>query len=180
MMKPDQASPLVSDLDLRWRLRQLPRAREVPAKVWADVEMRLNVTPQNTLETRRAAQTAKPWRAWAIAASFTAIAFVGSALWLNRTEVQPSYPQAQMMANQVNLMTMEYQAALKELDHAGNVMAMTNADADAEAELKLLDDSVKQIRHAITQNPRATYLLSMLRRTYMQRLQITQHLIIVS
>jgi hypothetical protein len=177
-MKPDQAPSSASDLDLRWRLRQLPRAREVPTNVWASIEARLNATPQNAFEIRRATQTAKPWRVLAIAASFTAVAFIGAVLWLNRAEVQPADPQAQMMANQVNLMTLEYQAALKELDHAGNAVEMTNADTAAE--LKLLDDSVKQIRHAITQNPSATYLLSILRRTYMQRLQITQHLIIVS
>jgi hypothetical protein len=179
MMKSDQTPASASDLELRWRLRQLPREREVPTSVLAAIEARLDAAPQNAFETP-AVQTAKPWRMWAIAASFTAMAFIGSALWLNRTEVKVVDPQAQMMANQVNLMTLEYQAALKELDQAGSAMMVTNADAQAEAELKLLDDSVMQIRHAISQNPRATYLLSMLRRTYMQRLQITQHLIIVS
>jgi hypothetical protein len=178
MMKPDQTSASPSELDLRWRLRQLPREREVPHKVWTGIETRLNETQQNVFEARHVTQTAKSWRAWAIAASFAAIAFVGAALFLNRAEVSLTDPQSQMMANQVNLMTREYQAALKEIDHGGNAAKVTNADA--EAQLKLLDDSLTQIRHAITQKPNATYLLSMLRRTYMQRLQITQRLLITS
>jgi hypothetical protein len=176
-MKHNQdSSP--SELDLRWRLRQLPKVRDVPEGAWQSINEALDKTPQDAQQRVSYSKgAAKSWPVWAFAASLAAVLAIGLPLWLNKPATKtPANPQAQMMAHEVDLMSLEYQAALKEMSHAGNQGPLT--EDHAQRELKLLDDSAQQIRHAISQNPGATYLLTMLRRTYMQRLQITQRLIL--
>jgi hypothetical protein len=171
-MKPDQASS--SDLDLRWRLRQLPKERDVPANAWDALEAKLQSAVQVSEHGSRKPRTR--WPAFALAVSVVVIAMLAVPLWMKQSKVAPVDLQAQMMSRQVDFMSLEYQAALQELDHADAQGKLANS-AD-HSELKLLDSSAEQIRHAIMQNPNATYLLDMLRRTYMQRLQITQRLIV--
>jgi hypothetical protein len=177
-MKHNQdSSP--SELDLRWQLRQLPKVRDVPESAWQSINKTLDETLQDAQQQRvsYSKKASKSWPIWAFAASLAAVLAIGLPLWLNKpTTTAPNNPQAQMMAHEVDLMSLEYQAALKEMSHAGDQGQLV--EDHAQLELKLLDDSAQQIRHAISQNPSATYLLTMLRRTYMQRLQITQRLIL--
>jgi hypothetical protein len=172
-MKPDQNPS--SELDLRWRLRQLPKERDVPASVWASLEKKLGTASQNTMDTT-AKQRSKFWPGVAFAACLAVFAMVGLSMRQQGPAPAQNNLQAQLVSRQVDFMALEYQAAIQELGHADQQGRLS--DSAAQAQLKLLDDSAQQIRQALLENPSATYLLDRLRRTYMQRLQITQRIII--
>ena len=61
----------------------------------------------------------------------------------------------------------EYQSALQEFPNV-------ELAPGVKAQLRLLDDSADKLRQALNQSPQSTYLIPMLRRTYLQRLQLTQ------
>jgi hypothetical protein len=48
---------------------------------------------------------------------------------------------------------------------------------EVKTQLRVLDDSASKLRRALNQSPQSTYLIPMLRRTYLQRLQLTQRAI---
>jgi hypothetical protein len=72
---------------------------------------------------------------------------------------------------QADAMTREYQAALREIE--ATTPGRTDAHPEAAA-LRELDHSAKQIRTALERDPDARFLLDRLRKTYTQRLAITQ------
>jgi len=67
-------------------------------------------------------------------------------------------------------MDAEYQAALQEF-------STVELAPEMKAQLQLLDDSASKLKRALNQSPQSTYLIPMLRRTYLQRLQLTQRAI---
>lgn len=75
--------------------------------------------------------------------------------------------QARSLQLQADALTLEYVAALDQL--GGQHLAPALAPALTE-----LDSSATQIRAALRQDPGAHYLLDQLRRTYDQRLRLTQ------
>jgi len=75
-----------------------------------------------------------------------------------------------MVSGEVKAMDAEYQAALKEF-------STVSLAPEVRSQLQVLDDSADKLRKALNQSPQSTYLIPMLRRTYLQRLQLTQRAI---
>ena len=72
-----------------------------------------------------------------------------------------------MVSAEARAITDEYQAALRQFDGAP-------MPAQVEPSIAALDRSVAQIQSAIVADPDSVFLLEQLRRTYNQRLQLTQ------
>lgn len=147
----------MSDNQLRWQLRQLPREIDPPRDLWPGIASRLE---------RPAAPRRRPWFAvFAVAASLSLA--VGLA-WQLRT---PEPPQAdfrvELVQREAEALTREYQAALDQFEGAP-------VPAPLEPALATLDRSAADIRVAIASDPEAVFLLDQLRRTYARRLTLTQ------
>ena len=164
------------DASLRLQLRGLRRDIEPAADLWPGIAARIAAEP-------RSAQPAKPSRRshgasrlapWALAASFVLV--VGVAWKMQPPSLGPSMSGAPgagvpRLDRQADAMTREYQAALREIEAA--TPGRTDGHPEAAA-LRELDHSAKQIRTALERDPGARFLLDRLRKTYTQRLAITQ------
>ena len=148
----------MSDNELRWQLRQLPREIDPPRDLWPDIAARLE---------RPVAPRRRPWlAALAVAASLSLA--VGLA-WQLRRPVQPPPAdfRAELVQREADALTREYQAALDQFEGAP-------MPAPLEPALSTLDRSAADIRMAIANDPEAVFLLDQLRRTYARRLSLTQ------
>ena len=147
---------------LRLALRGLRRDALPARDLWPELAARLAQTPQRAPGPRRAR-----WMpAFALAASL--VLAVGIA-WQLRPPSVPD-PSAQLIQREAQAMTREYHAALFELERSAPA-----ADASPVAPaLHDLDRSAAQIRTALARDPDARFLLERLRRTYAQRLALTQ------
>ncbi|MFY2762934.1 hypothetical protein [Arenimonas sp. MALMAid1274] len=147
----------MSDNELRWQLRQLPREIDPPRDLWPGIESRL---------TRGVpARPSRPWRGWAVAASLCLAA--GLAWQLRGPDAPRADPQASVVQREAEAMTREYEAALGQFDGLP-------LPAPIEPALATLDRSAVEIRAALATDPQATFLLDQLRRTYARRLDLTQ------
>lgn len=155
----------MNETDLRWRLRQLPREIEPARDLWPDIAASAKRAP------------AKPRWHWmhslAMAAS---VALAIGLAW--RIAPPPPAPattaqsdeEARILEREAAAMTHEYKAALLELNGAP-------VPDSIEPDLRVLDDSARQIRAAIAANPDSPALLQQLRKTYSRRLELTQRAI---
>ena len=146
----------MSEHDLRWQLRQLPRDIEPPQDLWPGIAARLQAAPP-----------ARKGRAglWALALAASLCLAVGLA-WQSPS-APSSDPETQLVQREAQALTREYQTALSQFDGAP-------LPAPIEPALATLDQSVAQIRLAMARDPDARYLLDQLRRTYSLRLSLTQ------
>lgn len=152
----------MSETDLRWRLRQLPREREPANDLWPGIAERLGAGSHWAAPMRR-------WRNLAIAASV--LVAIGLAWQLRPvTTVPPSDPAARFAIMQGDAMTREYMAALAQLRDAP-------MPAPLQPTLDTLDRSALDIRNAIAASPQSVFLLQRLQRTYSRRLTLTQRAI---
>lgn len=147
----------MSDHELRWQLRQLPREIDPPRDLWPGIADRLQ---------RPAAPRRRPWfAAFAVAASLCVAAGLA---WQLR---QPATPapgfRAELVQREAEALTREYQAALDQFQGAPMPEPLAPA-------LATLDRSAADIREAIASDPEAVFLLDQLRRTYSRRLSLTQ------
>jgi hypothetical protein len=147
----------MSDNELRWQLRQLPREIDPPRDLWPGIADRLQ---------RPAAPRRRPWfAALAVAASLCVAAGLA---WQLR---QPGGPapdfRAELVQREAEALTREYQAALDQFQGAPMPEPLVPA-------LATLDRSAADIREAIASDPEAVFLLDQLRRTYSRRLSLTQ------
>lgn len=165
----------MSELDLRWQLRQLPREITPERDLWPDIAARL---PQVPRKSRRPL-----WQGLAIAASLSLA--VGIA-WFGTPESgnPPSNRQARLVEGETNAMIREYQSALAQLDPLGVLVALdTQALQDpsltdrVRSDLAILDHSADSIRAALKADPDSTFLLEQLKRTYARRLSLTQRVL---
>jgi hypothetical protein len=148
----------MSETDLRWQLRQLPREIDPPRDLWPGIAARL---PAPRPRRRPGA-----WLAGlALAASLSL--GVGLAWQLRAPTPAPANPQGELVQREAEAMTREYQAALDQF--VGAPMPEPLAPA-----LATLDQSAQDIRAALDADPDASYLLGKLRRTYARRLELTQ------
>lgn len=176
--------PIPNDeLELRRRLRQLPRERVPQRDLWAGIEARL--------EPAAAIPRRSPRRPWIVAA-FAAAASLALALGvlLRPAPMQEpaaplagataaegmrpdtgAPPQAALVRREADAITIEYQSALA-------LFAAAPLPPDLEAAASELDASAAQLRHALRAQPDATYLLDRLRHTYDQRLKLTQRAVL--
>jgi hypothetical protein len=148
----------MSEHDLRWRLRQLPRELDPPRDLWPGIEGRLH--PQAAAPRRR------PWLAGLALAASLSLA-VGLAWHQGRPSPAPLDPRVELVQREAQAMTLAYQQALNQLP------AEPAPDAFAPA-LATLDRSADEIQLALASDPGAVYLLEQLRRTYARRLSLTQ------
>lgn len=147
----------MSDNELRWQLRQLPREIDPPRDLWPGIADRLQ---------RRAAPRRRPWFA-ALAMAASLCLAVGLA-WQLRTPTAPAPDfRAELVQREAAALTLEYQAALDQFQGAPVPEPLAPA-------LATLDQSARDIRQAIASDPEAVFLLDQLRRTYARRLSLTQ------
>jgi hypothetical protein len=147
----------MSDHELRWQLRQLPREIDPPRDLWPGIADRL---PHPVAPRRR------PWfAALAVAASLCVAAGLA---WQLRQPAAPAPDfRAELVQREAEALTREYQAALDQFQGAPLPEPLAPA-------LATLDRSAADIREAIASDPEAVFLLDQLRRTYSRRLSLTQ------
>lgn len=155
--------------ELRWALRGLRRDDPPANDLWPGIAARLQATATPTataIARNRRRNRFVP--AVALAAS---VALAVGLSWQQRVAVEPAaQPGAQLISAEADAMTLEYQAALRELQGA------TPPRAAATPALQELDRSAAQIRTALTRDPEARFLLDRLQHTYARRLELTQRL----
>lgn len=164
-------------LQLRGLRRDLPPGRDL----WPGIADRLAAgapvpAPRRTRSPRR-------WAPLALAASL--LLAVGVAWHLQPPPAAPAGggggrlagsgagpdPSDALIPREARAMSLEYRAALDEMRVAGG---RPRADGHAAEALRELDRSALQIRDALARDPGASFLLERLRRTYEQRLALTQ------
>lgn len=172
----DDRDDALLDASLRLQLRGLRRDVEPAADLWPGIAGRIAAAPRSAQPASSAhrGHGASRLAPWALAASL--VLAVGVAWKMQPPPLAPSVAGAPdagmpMLDRQADAMTREYQAALREIEAA--TPGGTQAHPEAAA-LRELDHSAKQIRTALQRDPDARFLLDRLRKTYTQRLAITQ------
>lgn len=155
----DHSTHQMSDAELRMQLRGLPKERELERDLWSDIHASIQHTTVN--------KNRRPWSGFAMAASLAFIAAIALPLFSSGPSGDINGLKAQVVSREVDAMDTEYQAALKEF-------SSVEVTPEVKTQLQLLDDSANKLRKALNQSPQSTYLIPMLRRTYLQRLQLTQ------
>lgn len=147
----------MTDNDLRWRLRQLPREIEPARDLWPGIAARLQPP---------AARRRRPWLAVMSLAACLCLA-VGLAVMLRPAPAGGPDLSAELVQREAEAMTLEYQAALSEMQDAPIPTPLAPA-------LATLDESALEIRAALAARPGSAQLLDQLKRTYSRRLALTQ------
>lgn len=155
----DHSTHQISDAELRMQLRGMPKQRELERDLWSGIQASMMHADAN--KNRRA------WSGFAMAASLAFIAAIALPLFSAGPSGNANTLKAQVVSREVDAMDTEYQAALKEF-------SSVELRPEVKTQLQLLDDSASKLRKALNQSPQSTYLIPMLRRTYLQRLQLTQ------
>lgn len=151
------------DGHLRLQLRGLRREVQPARDLWPQLAQRLAQAPQRASDVTR-----RPRWVPALALAASLVLAVGVA-WQLGPMPAPD-PSARLIQHEAQAMTREYRAALSELERSA-----PPADASPVAPaLHDLDRSAAQIRTALARDPDARFLLERLRRTYAQRLALTQ------
>lgn len=179
----------MNDFDLRRQLQGLQAPRSPGRDLWPDIAARIDGVPRQMAPRRH-------WHTLALAASLVlAVAFAG-ALWLRApadhadtvvgtpagtaptpmpmrgsADAAPRTPRNDALLVQADALTLEYVTALEQIGGAGLPHAAATGVTPALADL---DRSADAIRSALRDAPRAEFLLAQLRRTYAQRLRLTQ------
>lgn len=152
----------MTETDLRWQLRQLPREIEPTRELWPGILAGIERPP---VRSRRA------WFAgFAMAAS---VLLAAGLFWkASPSMAPPPTPDitARIVSSESRAITTEYQAALRQFDGAPIAAPMSES-------LGELDRSVVQIQSAIAADPDSLFLLQQLRKTYSRRLALTQRAI---
>jgi hypothetical protein len=146
----------MTESDLRWQLRQLPREIEPARDLWPGIAARVE---------RRSEKVPRRWLlGLAMAASLLLAAGLA---W--RTQMPPSAldPDAVIVKAQAREISDEYQAALRQ--YQGAPIA-----PEYHASLQSLDRSLAEIHRAIIADPHSVFLLEQLQKTYSRRLALTQ------
>jgi hypothetical protein len=154
----------MSETELLWKLRQLPREMDPPRDLWPGIAAG---------RQRRPARVRRPWLAsLSLAASLVLAAGlvykspVGAGLGAPLPDPADTL-SANVVRGEAAAVTRQYEAALRQFDGAP-------VPAAVQPELKVLDDSAAQIRRAIAADPDAVFLLQQLRKTYELRLTLTR------
>lgn len=147
----------MTDPDLRWQLRQLPREIEPARDLWPGIAARLNPP---------AVRRGRPWLAVFSLAACLCLA-VGLAVVLRPAPAQGPDRTAELVQREAAALTLEYEAALLEMQSAPVPDPLVPA-------LATLDASAGEIRRAMAEQPGSTHLLDQLKRTYSRRLALTQ------
>ncbi|MEO6173141.1 MAG: hypothetical protein ABIP02_08490 [Arenimonas sp.] len=152
----------ISNAELHLQLRGLPKERAPESDLWMGIQASIQHT-----SAKKGRWYASPF---AMVASLAFVLVLALPLFSRNQIVDNNTLKAQVVASEVKAMNIEYQAALKEF-------SSVQLPPDFKTQVQLLDDSANKLRQALDQSPQSTYLLPMLRRTYLQRLQLTQRAI---
>ncbi|GAB2661514.1 hypothetical protein [Arenimonas aestuarii] len=147
----------MTEHELRWQLRQLPRELEPGRDLWPGLAARLQPP---------AAKRRRPWLAGLALAACLCLA-VGLAVVLGPAAAPTADPAVELVQREAQALTREYEAALLEMQ-AGSV------PGDLAPALATLDASAGEIREAMAEQPGSARLLDQLKRTYSRRLALTQ------
>lgn len=159
-MNKNQYSQIqINDAELRLQLRGLTKERDLERDLWSGIEASIQHTSRQ--------KKYWPWSSFAMAASLALVAVIALPLFSAKPSNTSNTLEAQVVSAQVKAMDIEYQAALKEY-------STVEFAPEVKTELALLDNSANKLRQALNQSPQSLYLIPMLRRTYLQRLQLTQ------
>lgn len=158
----NHSSSQTSDAELRLQLRGLPKERELERDLWAGIQANIR---DNPVREKRSV-----WSGFAMAASLALLAAIALPLLSGNQALDTNALKTAMVSGEVHAMDAEYKAALKEF-------STVRLAPEVRTQLQLLDDSADKLRQALDQSPQSTYLIPMLRRTYLQRLQLTQRAI---
>jgi len=154
----------MTETDLRWRLRQLPRDIEPECDLWQGIAARIEARP-----ARRPSR--RGWMSLAMAASVVLALGLGWQLRPASVAAPQADPTGRLVAREAKAMTLEYEAALRQFQGAPVPDALAGS-------LHTLDQSAAQIRAAIHADPESVYLLQQLRKTYSRRLTLTQRAVL--
>jgi len=154
----------MTETDLRWRLRQLPRDIEPDRDLWQGIAERIQARP-----VRRAPK--HWWTSLAMAASVLLAVGLGWQLRPAPSAAPQPDLKGRLVVREAKVMTIEYEAALRQFHGAPVPDAVAGS-------LHTLDQSAAQIRQAIHADPESVYLLQQLRKTYSRRLALTQRAVI--
>lgn len=149
----------MTDTDLRWRLRQLPRELAPERDLWPGIAARLPAP---------AARRRTTWPAWLAMAASVLIAV---AWWRLAPAPDPQRRSDEaterIVQAEANAMTREYQAALSQY-------RSMPVPAELVPSIATLDRSVADIRSALARDTDSVLLLQQLQRAYSRRLALTQ------
>lgn len=155
----------MTETELRWQLRQLPRELEPSRDLWPGIAGNLG----------RPVPRRRPWlAALALAACLVLALGLGLGLRLRLSSTGPSAEldtRRELVQREAEGLTLEYQAALSQFEGAPIPEPLVPA-------LATLDQSAADIRSALDADPGAVFLLEQLRRTYARRLSLTQRAVI--
>lgn len=155
--------------ELRWALRGLRRDDPPANDLWPGIAARLQAAATPTALT--VAHNRRRNRFVPAVALAASVALAVGLSWQQRAAVDPvPEPGVALISAEADAMTLEYQAALRELQGAAPPRAA------ATPALQELDRSAAQIRTALTRDPEARFLLDRLQHTYARRLELTQRL----
>lgn len=150
----------MTETDLRWQLRQLPREIEPSRNLWPAIAAAIGQQPGRRVSRR--------WLpAFAMAASLLVAGGLAWTMQGPRESGANPDSSALVVVTESRAITNEYQAALKQYDGAPIAPQLRPI-------LGELDRSVVQIQRAISASPHSVFLLEQLRRTYSRRLALTQ------
>lgn len=155
----------MTETDLRWHLRQLPRDIEPERDLWPGIAARLQ-------GDHRHRPHARPRRfvGMAMAASFLLAA---SLFW--RWQPPPESIRegaaGDLVQQEARALSKEYQSALRRFDGAQMSTELTPSLED-------LDRSLMQVRGALAAKPDSVFLLQRLRAVYSWRLALTQRAVL--
>lgn len=167
----------MSEFELRRALRSLQRERSPGRDLWPGVARRIAAAPHAPADLPLP-HPSQRWP-WLLALAASVLLAVLVALPRMQPPAGPPSPAtlvgqtgatgggARALQLQADALTLEYVAALDEFGAARLPPALAPA-------LTELDSSAAQIRAALRQDPNALFLLDQLRRTYSQRLRLTQ------
>jgi hypothetical protein len=155
----------MTETDLRWQLRQLPREMEPTRDLWPGIEAAIG---------RQSPQRRSSWRHLTSLAMAASLVLAAGLFWKSQpgpgAGLAPPDPSARVVSTESRAITAEYQAALRQYDGAPISSPMRTS-------LGELDRSVTQIQRAIERDPHSVFLLQQLRKTYSRRLALTQRAI---
>jgi len=160
------------------QLRALAQPAAADRDLWPGIEARLATTiPRSVPGPRRHATPPRRRAGWlALAASLLVAAGLarqhtatdtGQPRLATGAPAPPSPPSPAMLQRQADAMTLEYAAALRE------VQASHGAPLSPEAVAEL-DRSARTIRAALAEDPESRFLLDHLRRVYARQLDLTR------
>ena len=173
----DVNHPSIGEAELRMALRGLRRDAEPGHDLWPGIAVRIAALPQPAQPVRPAPR--QRWM-WPLATAASLVLAVGVSGKMQPVDPSPALSgtaiattaaaarkQVPLMQREAETMTVQYQAALRELD-------MQAIPAGWQPGVEALDRSASEIRAALQRDPDSRLLLERLRNTYSRRLALSR------